>query len=679
MYSSTRQSARDAFHALAVGQLERVEERINTFLEPGAMSVKYLAELDLVKYSRGRLTSYLDTTETTTLLYANHPSYERSIYDEFIRMSRSNENYGLVFMANDDGQYAQAPEGHIKAPHYDPRKRSWYVEVMESSADVTVSSPYLTTGGGVVCSIMVKTSDAEGRPLGMLGVDYSLDSLTHDLDSRHILETGRLIIFDKNGKIIADGTDPRSAALEPGEYREIKKRMASEPDGTYEEEGDDGEMEYVVTRTMKGLGWKLAIVFDRDEMLGSSHELLRTVLITSAIIMIMAFTVLTVLAKSIVEPIGELIEASAIISSGEYETSEEVRARLHAKLSVTGSGESGKLAAALRTTIGTLQERIETAFIANRAKSDFLANMSHEIRTPINAVIGMTTIAKSTPDVSRKDYCLGKIADASGHLLGIINDILDMSKIESGKFELSVVSFNFERTLQKVATVINFRVNEKNQHFQVRVGEDIPETLMGDDQRIAQVATNLLSNAVKFTPEGGSIKLESRLAGLADGICEIESCVTDSGIGITQEQQERLFTSFNQADSSTSRKFGGTGLGLSISKRIVEMMGGRIWIESEPGQGSKFFFTFKIPRGEDEIGASLRNLHLLAGNIRILAVDGTDDVRDFFRQIMDKFGIHCDLAPDAGAAFSLMERNEQYDLFFVDWKSAGMDVAGFIG
>jgi signal transduction histidine kinase len=241
----------------------------------------------------------------------------------------------------------------------------------------------------------------------------------------------------------------------------------------------------------------------------------------------------------------------------------------------------------------------EKAINASQAKGAFLANMSHEMRTPMNAIIGMTTIAKTANDIERKDYCLNKIEDASTHLLGVINDILDMSKIEANKLELSSVTFNFERVIQKVVNVNNFRVEERKQQFTVNIDRGIPPFLAGDDQRLAQVITNLLSNAVKFTPEEGTISLRAFLAAEENGVCTVQIEVTDSGIGISPEQQARLFSSFEQADSGTSRKFGGTGLGLAISKRIIELMGGSVWIESELGKGSTFAFTFKAEQVND--------------------------------------------------------------------------------
>jgi PAS domain S-box-containing protein len=314
----------------------------------------------------------------------------------------------------------------------------------------------------------------------------------------------------------------------------------------------------------------------------------------------------------------------------------------------------------------------EEAERASAAKGTFLANMSHEMRTPMNAIIGMTSIAKSSPDVERKNYCLQKIEEASTHLLGVINDILDMSKIEANKLELSFMEFDFEKTLQRVVNVINFRVDERQQNFTVRIAKDVPRTLIGDDQRLAQVITNLLSNAVKFTPEKGFIYMDVYLKKEENGLCTIEIRVTDTGIGISQEQQARLFNSFEQAESGTSRKFGGTGLGLAISKRIVEMMGGRIWIESEFGKGAIFAFTIQARRGPNE-RPSLLGKGVNWDTVRVLMVDDTPEVREYFGEIAQRLGVACDLAESGEEACAMIENKGPYNIYFVDWKMPGMN------
>ncbi|MDR1885317.1 MAG: PAS domain S-box protein [Synergistaceae bacterium] len=239
----------------------------------------------------------------------------------------------------------------------------------------------------------------------------------------------------------------------------------------------------------------------------------------------------------------------------------------------------------------------EEAERANEAKSTFLSNMSNEMRAPIDAIIGMTSIGRSSPDVERKDRALAKIADASAHLLGVIDDILDISRIEANRFELSSNTFSFEKMLRDAADAIRPRADEKRLGFTVHIDPAIPGNLVGDDKRLAQVTANLLSNAVKFTPERGSIRLDVRSVGEENGVYTIRIEVTDTGIGISPERQRRIFDSFQRAEGNSSRKFGGTGLGLAISKRIVEMMGGGIWVKSAPGRGSTFAFTVRAERG----------------------------------------------------------------------------------
>lgn len=322
--------------------------------------------------------------------------------------------------------------------------------------------------------------------------------------------------------------------------------------------------------------------------------------------------------------------------------------------------------------VSELEIAREKAEQASRAKSEFLSNMSHEMRTPLNAIIGMTSIGKSASDLERKDYAFGKIEDASKHLLGVINDVLDMSKIEANKFELSLVEFSFEKMLQRVVNVNNFRMGEKHQNFSMRIDKAIPDTLIGDDQRLAQVMTNLLGNAVKFTPEYGCISLNTHFVKEENGLCTIKIEVTDTGIGIDEEQRQRLFQAFQQAESNTSRKFGGTGLGLAISKNVVEMMGGEIWVESKPGEGSTFIFTVQLKSGADETQRLLAQ-GVNWNNIRVLAVDDDPYILEYIKETIQAAGVLCDVALSGEDALGLIGQNSAYDVCFVDWIMPGMN------
>jgi signal transduction histidine kinase/CheY-like chemotaxis protein len=324
------------------------------------------------------------------------------------------------------------------------------------------------------------------------------------------------------------------------------------------------------------------------------------------------------------------------------------------------------------------QKASESALAASKSKSDFLTNMSHEMRTPMNAIIGMTVIAKDSSDIQRKDYCLNKIDDASNHLLGVINDILDMSKIEANKFELSFSEFDFEDMLQRIVGVINLRIEEKQQFFMIHIDKNIPQILIGDDQRLAQVIMNLLSNAIKFTPEKGTVRLDAHLLKKEDSMCTIQVKVTDTGIGINEEQQLRLFNSFEQASRNTSRNFGGTGLGLAISKQIVEMMGGQIGIESELGKGAAFFFTVQLMHVSEE-QKSLLDPSVNWTDMRILVVDHAPDVLKFFEHAAYQLGIGCDITDNGGEACGLIKRDSPYAICFIDWKLPGMSATELTG
>ncbi len=331
----------------------------------------------------------------------------------------------------------------------------------------------------------------------------------------------------------------------------------------------------------------------------------------------------------------------------------------------------------LRASSVELQRALTAAQTASVAKSDFLSSMSHEIRTPLNAVIGMTAIGRRSADAERKNYALDRIEEASTHLLGIINDILDMSKIEAGMLELSPVEFNFENMLSKVVTVIGHRVSEKQQQFSVTIDGNVPRFVIGDDQRLAQIIANLLSNAAKFTPEHGAIQLIVSQLGTVNGINEIQIEVADNGIGIPAEKQANLFKSFTQAESGISREFGGTGLGLSISKRLVEMMGGRIRVESSPGEGSRFIFTVKVPSGVKNV-SSLLTPGVAWDTVRVLVVDGSLVTRQGFKDSFDRMGVQCVTAADGVDAHQIILKQGDFDVYFLEINTAVMGV-GLMG
>ena len=329
----------------------------------------------------------------------------------------------------------------------------------------------------------------------------------------------------------------------------------------------------------------------------------------------------------------------------------------------------------LKNTAEKLETALENANAASIAKSSFLANMSHEIRTPLNAIIGMTTIGINAGDTEKKDYAFDKIADASTHLLGVINDILDISKIEAGKLDLYFTDFSFENMLKKVVDITDFRVSEKKHTFNVYIDPNIPEYIIADEQKLTQAITNLLYNAVKFTPENGIIRMDALLIEQKDSMCTIQIEISDSGIGISDEQQERLFTPFEQAENNTTRKFGGTGLGLAITKNIIEFMGGEIWVESTLGKGAKFAFNIRVKRG-----SRTKNKPYLTADlqgVKILVIDDDPDMLDYFKVISKQFGISCETASSGSEALKLINESNHYQVCFVDWKMPEMDGIAF--